>query len=54
MLQLRVTFCFGLLMLGRLINLYVPIYNKKIVDSVTDVPVLFRYTKFSLKSYKNK
>lgn len=43
MLQLRVTFCFGLLILGRLINLYVPIYNKKIVDSVTDIPVLFRW-----------
>ncbi|KAK1124402.1 hypothetical protein K0M31_006762 [Melipona bicolor] len=42
-LQLRVTFCFGLLILGRLINLYVPIYNKKIVNSVTDTPNLFRW-----------
>ncbi|PBC28742.1 ATP-binding cassette sub-family B member 6 [Apis cerana] len=37
-LQLRVIFCFGLLILGRLINLYVPIYNKKIVDSISEAP----------------
>ncbi|EFN81504.1 ATP-binding cassette sub-family B member 6, mitochondrial [Harpegnathos saltator] len=43
LLQLRVIFCFLLLMSGRLINLYVPIYNKKIVDSVTIVPVRFRW-----------
>ncbi|XP_032669013.1 ATP-binding cassette sub-family B member 6, mitochondrial [Odontomachus brunneus] len=43
LLQLRVIFCFLLLMSGRLINLYVPIYNKKIVDSVTMVPIRFRW-----------
>ncbi|KAL6261955.1 hypothetical protein P5V15_007039 [Pogonomyrmex californicus] len=43
LLQLRVIFCFILLLFGRLINLYVPIYNKKIVDSVTIVPVEFRW-----------
>ncbi|XP_011635497.1 ATP-binding cassette sub-family B member 6, mitochondrial [Pogonomyrmex barbatus] len=43
LLQLRVIFCFMLLLFGRLINLYVPIYNKKIVDSVTIVPVEFRW-----------
>lgn len=29
-LQFRVIFCFVLLMFGRVINVYVPIYNKKI------------------------
>ncbi|XP_018350877.1 PREDICTED: ATP-binding cassette sub-family B member 6, mitochondrial [Trachymyrmex septentrionalis] len=43
LLQLRVIFCFVLLLSGRLINLYVPIYNKKIVDSVVIVPVKFRW-----------
>ncbi|XP_012267076.2 ATP-binding cassette sub-family B member 6 [Athalia rosae] len=43
LLQFRVLFCFLLLALGRVINLYVPIYNKKIVDSVTDVPIQFRW-----------
>lgn len=43
MLQLRVIFCFGLLITGRLINLYVPIYNKRIVDSVSETPVTFRW-----------
>lgn len=42
LLQFRVIFCFFLLALGRVINLYVPIYNKKIVDSVTDIPIRFR------------
>lgn len=45
LLQLRVLFCFVLLICGRLINLYVPIYNKKIVDSVSITPVVFRYVK---------
>jgi len=38
-----------------LINLYVPIYNKKIVDSVAIVPVEFRYITFYalLLTYKN-
>lgn len=48
-LQLRVIFCFGLLISGRLINLYVPIYNKKIVDSISETPELFRYIKLLLK-----
>ncbi|KAG4075106.1 hypothetical protein HA402_013501 [Bradysia odoriphaga] len=34
-LQLKVVMCFVLLIGGRVINLYVPIYNKKIVDSLT-------------------
>ncbi|XP_044763694.1 ATP-binding cassette sub-family B member 6 [Coccinella septempunctata] len=34
-LQFRVIFCFLLLAGGRVINLYVPIYNKLIVDSMT-------------------
>ncbi|CAH0548530.1 unnamed protein product [Brassicogethes aeneus] len=34
-LQLRVMFCFLLLAFGRVVNLYVPIYNKMIVDSMT-------------------
>ncbi|KAK9880659.1 hypothetical protein WA026_011897 [Henosepilachna vigintioctopunctata] len=34
-LQSRVIFCFILLAGGRVINLYVPIYNKLIVDSMT-------------------
>ncbi|XP_076759855.1 ABC transporter ATP-binding protein/permease Hmt-1 [Xylocopa sonorina] len=42
-LQLRVIFCFGLLILGRLINLYVPIYNKMIVNSVTETVGQFRW-----------
>ncbi|XP_076292860.1 ABC transporter ATP-binding protein/permease Hmt-1 [Lasioglossum baleicum] len=43
MLQLRVIFCFALLISGRLINLYVPIYNKKIVDSLTGDSETFRW-----------
>ncbi|XP_076680576.1 ABC transporter ATP-binding protein/permease Hmt-1 [Andrena cerasifolii] len=43
LLQLRVIFCFVLLILGRVINLYVPIYNKMIVDSVSIAPVVFRW-----------
>ncbi|KAK2576197.1 hypothetical protein KPH14_008402 [Odynerus spinipes] len=43
LLQLRVMVCFGLLIAGRFINLYVPIYNKKIVDSVTETPGEFRW-----------
>ncbi|XP_058060674.1 ATP-binding cassette sub-family B member 6 [Anopheles bellator] len=42
-LQIRVIFCFLLLISGRVINLYVPIYNKKIVDSLSVQPVLFRW-----------
>ncbi|XP_071057078.1 ATP-binding cassette sub-family B member 6 isoform X2 [Onthophagus taurus] len=42
-LQFRVIFCFLLLAGGRVINLYVPIYSKFIVDSMTVVPVTFRW-----------
>uniref|UniRef100_A0A1L8DUM0 ATP-binding cassette sub-family B member 6 n=1 Tax=Nyssomyia neivai TaxID=330878 RepID=A0A1L8DUM0_9DIPT len=42
-LQFRVTICFVLLLGGRVINLYVPIYNKKIVDSLTANPMTFRW-----------
>uniref|UniRef100_A0AAR5Q0G4 ABC transporter domain-containing protein n=2 Tax=Dendroctonus ponderosae TaxID=77166 RepID=A0AAR5Q0G4_DENPD len=37
-LQARVLVCFILLGLGRAVNLYIPIYNKKIVDSLTETP----------------
>nr|CAD7438024.1 unnamed protein product [Timema bartmani] len=40
-LQLRVMFCFFLLACGRVINLYVPIYNKLIVNSLADTPPKF-------------
>uniref|UniRef100_A0A182J8S9 ATP-binding cassette sub-family B member 6 n=1 Tax=Anopheles atroparvus TaxID=41427 RepID=A0A182J8S9_ANOAO len=43
LLQFRVIICFMLLIGGRVINLYVPIYNKKIVDSLTVRPVDFRW-----------
>ncbi|KFB46836.1 hypothetical protein ZHAS_00014839 [Anopheles sinensis] len=42
-LQLRVIICFALLIGGRVINLYVPIYNKKIVDSLSVRPIDFRW-----------
>lgn len=42
-LQFRVIFCFVLLIGGRVINLYVPIYNKKIVDSLSERPLMFRW-----------
>ncbi|CAH1132045.1 unnamed protein product [Ceutorhynchus assimilis] len=37
-LQTRVIICFILLGFGRAINLYIPIFNKKIVDSLTETP----------------
>ncbi|EZA48612.1 ATP-binding cassette sub-family B member 6, mitochondrial [Ooceraea biroi] len=44
LLQLRVIFCFMLLIAGRAINLYVPIYNKMIVDSVASITnIQFRW-----------
>nr|XP_040219491.2 ATP-binding cassette sub-family B member 6 [Anopheles coluzzii] len=43
LLQFRVVFCFLLLIAGRLINVYVQIYNKKIVDSLTEKPTVFRW-----------
>lgn len=36
LLQSRVLFCFVLLIGGRVINLFVPIYNKKIVDALSE------------------
>ncbi|CRL01945.1 CLUMA_CG015208, isoform A [Clunio marinus] len=42
LLQLRVLLCFFLLLIGRVINLFVPLYNKKIVDSLA-VPNEFRW-----------
>lgn len=42
-LQFRVLICFVLLAGGRVINLYVPIYNKMIVDSMTFLPLSFRW-----------
>lgn len=42
-LQFRVIFCFVLLIAGRVINLFVPIYNKKIVDSLSGPTPSFRY-----------
>lgn len=35
MLQLRVVACFLILVVGRVINVFVPIYYKKIVDGLT-------------------
>lgn len=42
-LQLQVVCCIILLFLGRVLNLVVPIYSKLIVDSMTAVPLLFRW-----------
>ncbi|KAK0175312.1 hypothetical protein PV327_009070 [Microctonus hyperodae] len=42
-LELRVVFCFVLLIGGRVINLYVPIYNKLIVNSMIDEHKDFRW-----------
>lgn len=44
-LQLRVIFCFMLLVLGRVVNIYVPIYNKYIVNSLNKDPktITFRW-----------
>uniref|UniRef100_U5EX21 ATP-binding cassette sub-family B member 6 n=1 Tax=Corethrella appendiculata TaxID=1370023 RepID=U5EX21_9DIPT len=42
-LQFRVIFCFALLITGRIVNLFVPIYNKKIVDSLSEPPISFRW-----------
>nr|CAD7427800.1 unnamed protein product [Timema monikensis] len=41
LLQLRVMFCFFLLACGRVVNLYVPIYNKLIVNSLAETPPKF-------------
>ncbi|CAG9102471.1 unnamed protein product [Plutella xylostella] len=42
-LQVHVMVCVLLLVAGRVINLYVPIYNKLIVDSISIPPLLFRW-----------
>ncbi|XP_034832420.1 ATP-binding cassette sub-family B member 6 [Maniola hyperantus] len=42
-LQIYVFICILALIAGRAINLYVPIYNKKIVDSLSIPPLLFRW-----------
>jgi ATP-binding cassette, subfamily B (MDR/TAP), member 6 len=42
LLQSRVIFCFFLLFLGRVINVFVPLYHKKIVDSLS-IPHDFRW-----------
>lgn len=42
-LQLHVVCCIILLFFGRVLNLVVPIYSKLIVDSMTTVPLLFRW-----------
>ncbi|XP_054265691.1 ATP-binding cassette sub-family B member 6-like [Macrosteles quadrilineatus] len=42
-LQLQVLVCILLLVAGRVINLFVPIYNKLIVDSMTTTPLYFRW-----------
>ncbi|PSN53264.1 ATP-binding cassette sub-family B member 6 [Blattella germanica] len=42
-LQFRVLFCLLLVVGGRAINLYVPIFSKKIVDSMTEVHPKFRW-----------
>lgn len=43
LLQGRVLFCILLLVAGRVIKLYLPIYRKNIVDSLTETPLRFRY-----------
>lgn len=43
LLQFRVLFCFLLLAGGRVVNLYVPIYNKLIVDSLSGKSPSFRW-----------
>ncbi|XP_053609540.1 ATP-binding cassette sub-family B member 6 [Plodia interpunctella] len=42
-LQIYVLICVLLLVAGRVVNLYVPIYNKLIVDSLSIPPVSFRW-----------
>ncbi|XP_067635780.1 ATP-binding cassette sub-family B member 6 [Eurosta solidaginis] len=43
LLQLAVIACIGLLISGRVIKLFLPIYRKKLVDSLTIPPILFRW-----------
>ncbi|XP_066257566.1 ATP-binding cassette sub-family B member 6-like isoform X1 [Euwallacea similis] len=45
-LQVQVLFCFVLVAIGRAVNLFIPLYNKKIVDSLTETsshPLEFRW-----------
>ncbi|XP_077298500.1 ABC transporter ATP-binding protein/permease Hmt-1 [Arctopsyche grandis] len=42
-LQFRVLICVLTLLAGRIINLYVPIYSKLIVDSISIPPISFRW-----------
>ncbi|XP_064072654.1 ATP-binding cassette sub-family B member 6 [Vanessa tameamea] len=42
-LQIYVFICILALLAGRVINLYVPIYNKRIVDSLSIPPLYFRW-----------
>jgi ATP-binding cassette subfamily B (MDR/TAP) protein 6 len=48
LLQSRVIFCFVLLIAGRWINLYVPIYSKKIVDSLSETNPEYRWDWISI------
>ncbi|XP_063624102.1 ATP-binding cassette sub-family B member 6 isoform X1 [Cydia splendana] len=43
LLQFNVLICILLLISGRVINLFVPIYSKYIVDSISIPPILFRW-----------
>jgi ATP-binding cassette subfamily B (MDR/TAP) protein 6 len=43
LLQFRVMFCFVLLVAGRVVNLYVPIYSKHIVNSMVTLHPSFRW-----------
>ncbi|XP_005191059.1 ATP-binding cassette sub-family B member 6 [Musca domestica] len=42
-LQITVLICIALLSAGRVIKLYLPIYRKKLVDSLTIEPIVFRW-----------
>ncbi|XP_060645803.1 ATP-binding cassette sub-family B member 6 [Drosophila nasuta] len=43
MLQISVIICIGLLIAGRVIKLFLPIYRKLLVDSLTIEPISFRW-----------
>ncbi|XP_059052829.1 ATP-binding cassette sub-family B member 6 [Achroia grisella] len=43
LLQINVIICIMALLAGRVVNLYVPIYSKKIVDSLSIPPLYFRW-----------
>ncbi|XP_055849647.1 ATP-binding cassette sub-family B member 6 [Episyrphus balteatus] len=42
-LQIAVVICITLLIAGRVIRLFLPIYRKKLVDSLTEEPISFRW-----------